>query len=63
MVFYIEHIVFTFRNTHSVYRRHINWIACFYPVSQGGRREGGREGRRDGGKEGGKVEEGRQTGR
>ncbi|KAK8378780.1 hypothetical protein O3P69_009478 [Scylla paramamosain] len=32
VVFYIEHIVFTFRNTHSVFRRHINWIACFYPM-------------------------------
>ncbi|XP_050730293.1 organic solute transporter subunit alpha-like [Eriocheir sinensis] len=32
VLFYIEHIVFSFRNTHSAYRRHINWIACFYPI-------------------------------
>ncbi|KAG7159371.1 organic solute transporter alpha-like protein [Homarus americanus] len=31
-LFYVEHIVFTYRNTHTVYRRHINWLACFYPV-------------------------------
>nr|XP_045606935.1 organic solute transporter alpha-like protein [Procambarus clarkii] len=31
-VFYCEHIVFTYKNTNTVYRRHINWIACFYPV-------------------------------
>ncbi|XP_069950475.1 organic solute transporter subunit alpha-like isoform X2 [Cherax quadricarinatus] len=32
LIFYCEHIIFTYRNTHTVYRRHINWIACFYPV-------------------------------
>ncbi|KAK3853893.1 hypothetical protein Pcinc_039587 [Petrolisthes cinctipes] len=32
VVFYVEHILFTYRNCHSVFRRHINWIACFYPL-------------------------------
>lgn len=33
LIFFIEHIIFTYKNYHSSYRRHVNWIACFYPFA------------------------------